>query len=133
MSIFRFIRWIDEGIPIELFGDGSQSRDFTYVDDAARGTVAALKGTGYEIYNIGGGKQPISLNNVIVILEARLGKASTVRRSPVHRADMSATWAEISKASRELGWRPQIGIEEGIRRTVDWHLDNREWINELQL
>ena len=62
MSIFRFIKWIDEGSPLEVFGDGSQSRDFTYVDDIARGTIQASKMLGYEILNLGGGKSPKSLN-----------------------------------------------------------------------
>jgi len=65
MSIFRFIHWIDQGKPIELFGDGTQSRDFTFVDDIARGTIAALQPVGYEIFNLGGGNQPVSLNTII--------------------------------------------------------------------
>ena len=68
MSIIRFIIWIDEGTPIELFGDGSQSRDFTYVDDIARGTIKALKKVGFEVINLGGGNNPISLNYVIVLI-----------------------------------------------------------------
>ena len=59
MCIFRFIKWIVSGIPIELFGDGSQSRDFTFVDDIARGTIAATKSVGYEVFNLGGGNQPM--------------------------------------------------------------------------
>ena len=74
MSIFRFIKWIDEGLPIEIFGDGSQSRDFTYVDDIARGTIAATQDLGYEIINLGGGRHPVSLNTIISKLEELLGK-----------------------------------------------------------
>mgnify|MGYP001502277724 CR=1 FL=1 len=81
MSIFRFIKWIDEETPIELFGDGTQSRDFTYIDDIARGTVAATRSVGYEIINLGGGRNPISLNRLIEILEDLLGN-EIERRHP---------------------------------------------------
>ena len=62
MSMFRFIQWIQNERAIELFGDGEQSRDFTYVDDIARGTIAAQKEVGYEIINLGGGNNPVSIN-----------------------------------------------------------------------
>ena len=65
MSPYRFIKWIAEGETIEMFGDGSQSRDFTYVDDIARGTIAAIENVGYEIINLGGGRNPVSLNTII--------------------------------------------------------------------
>ena len=74
MCVFRFIKWIAEGTPIILFGDGSQSRDFTYVDDIARGTIAALNPLGYEIVNLGGGNIPVSLNKIIEWIEGFLGK-----------------------------------------------------------
>ena len=74
MSIFRFIKWIDEGLSIELFGDGTQSRDFTYVDDIANGTIAATREVGYEIINLGGGQNPVSLNTIIEKLESLIGK-----------------------------------------------------------
>ena len=96
MSIFRFIQWIDQGVPIELFGDGSQSRDFTYVDDIASGTIAALKPVGYEIINLGGGNQPISMNTVIATLEDLLGKKAKINYRDFHKADLKSTWADIS-------------------------------------
>jgi nucleoside-diphosphate-sugar epimerase len=74
MSIFRFIKWICEGKPIEIYGDGTQARDFTYIDDIAHGTLLALKPLGYEIINLGRGDDPVSLNKVIEILEKFLGK-----------------------------------------------------------
>lgn len=133
MSPFRFVRWIAEGEPIELFGDGSQSRDFTYVDDIAAGTVAALRPVGYEIINLGGGRHPVSLNEVIRILEDLLGKKARIEQQPFHEADVKETWAEIEKADRLLGWRPKVSLEEGLRRTVDWYLENRDWVKELNL
>ncbi|HET6420193.1 MAG TPA: GDP-mannose 4,6-dehydratase [Geobacteraceae bacterium] len=133
MSIFRFIKWIDEGTPIELFGDGSQSRDFTYVDDIADGTVKALRNVGYEIINLGGGKNPISMNYVIGKIEEYLGKKAQVDGKPFHKADIMATWADITKAGELLGWKPEIGLDEGLRRTVDWYLENRGWLKDVRL
>jgi UDP-glucuronate 4-epimerase len=122
MSIFRFVKWIDEGKPLELFGDGCQSRDFTFVDDIARGTIKALKPVGYEIINLGGGNNPISLNTVIGMIEKMLGKKAIIQNKEFHIADIKETWANISKAERLLGWKPEVSFEEGIKRSVDWHL-----------
>ena len=119
MSIFRFARWIREGKPLELFGDGSQSRDFTYVEDIARGTIAASKELGYEIINLGGGQNPISLQKIIGTLESLIGKKAIIQNFDFHKADIKETWADISKAEKLLGWKPQISIEEGLKRTVD--------------
>ena len=128
MSIFRFIRWIDEGTPIELFGDGTQSRDFTYVDDIARGTIAAARPVGYEVINLGGGNNPISMNYVIESVARQLDKEPIIDQKPFHKADMMETWADIGKAERLLGWKPMVGLDEGLQRTVDWYLANRSWL-----
>lgn len=133
MCIFRFIKWIDEGKPIELFGDGSQSRDFTYIDDIARGTIAAEKEVGYEIINLGGGQNPISLNEIIKQIEGHLGKTATYEKKPFHKADMMETYADISKAERLLGWTPRVGVEEGVEKSVKWYLDNRDWVKDVKL
>jgi nucleoside-diphosphate-sugar epimerase len=119
MSIFRFIKWIDEGQPIELFGDGSQSRDFTYVDDIAAGTILAVKPVGYEILNLGGGRNPISLLTVIEFIEQALGKKATISNQPFHIADIRETWADISKAARLLGWAPRVSPRDGFQKTVN--------------
>jgi nucleoside-diphosphate-sugar epimerase len=120
MSIYRFIKWIDEGKEIELFGDGLQSRDFTYVTDIARGTILAAKNVGYEIINLGGGKNPIDLLTVIKEIEMNLNKKAKIRNEVFHKADIKETWADIEKASRLLNWKPQIGLKDGIRSTVNW-------------
>ncbi|WP_457644243.1 SDR family NAD(P)-dependent oxidoreductase [Persephonella sp.] len=133
MSIFRFIKWIDEGKPIKLFGDGSQARDFTYVDDIARGTVLAMKNLGYEIINLGGGKNPISLKSIIQKIEDLLGKKAVIEYRPFHKADMKETWADIEKAEKILGWHPEISIDEGLKRTVQWYIENREWLKDIKL
>ena len=131
MSYFRFIKCIDEGTPIELFGDGSQSRDFTYVDDIARGTIAAIKKVGCEIINLGGGNKPVSLNAIISWIEGHLGKKARIDRKPLYKADMKSTWADISKAECLLDWKPEISVEEGLRLTVDWHRNNRSLLQGL--
>jgi nucleoside-diphosphate-sugar epimerase len=133
MSIYRFIKWIDEGTPIELFGDGSQSRDFTYVDDIARGTIAALKNVGYEIINLGGGNNPVSMNFIIENIEKLLGKKSLINEKPFHKADIVSTWADISKAERLLGWKPEISTLTGLEKTVEWYLQNKEFVSALEL
>ena len=132
MSIFRFIRQIAEGESLTVFGDGSQSRDFTYVDDIARGTIAAVRPLGYEVINLGG-NAPIRLDAVIEMAVGMLGRAPQIVYRPVHPADVAATWADISKAERLLGWTPHIGTEEGLRRCVQWYRDNRELACSLQL
>jgi len=133
MSPFRFIKWIDEGTPIELFGDGSQARDFTFVDDIADGTVRALKEVGYEIINLGGGKNPITITAMIGMMEERLGKKAVIEQKPFHKADMMETWADITKAGRILAWEPNVSFDEGIRRTVQWHIENREWLRGVSV
>ena len=133
MSPFRFIKWISEGHPIRLYGDGSQSRDFTYIDDIARGTVAALKPLGYEIINLGGGNNPVKITRVISWLEEMLGKKALIDRRPRHPADLPDTWADISKAGLLLDWSPEVGVRDGFARTVKWYreLDNASHVNWL--
>ena len=133
MSIFRFIKWIDDGVPIEMFGDGSQSRDFTYVDDIARGTIAAIQEVGYEIINLGGGRNPVSLNTIISKIEELLGKKAKINNKPFHVADLMETWADIDKAKSLLGWEPKVSLDEGLEKSVSWYMLNRDWLKEIQL
>ena len=133
MAPLRFIKWIDDGTPVTLYGDGQQARDFTYLDDIARGTVLAARPLGYEIINLGGGRNPISLQTMIAFIEKSLGRQAVIAARPVHAADMKETWADITKADRLLGWAPRISPEEGFQRTVAWHQANRPWLNDLRL
>ena len=132
MSIFRFVRWIREGKPLQLFGDGTQSRDFTYVDDIARGTILAAKEVGYEIFNLGGGQNPISLQTIIHNLETSIGKKAIIQNFEFHIADIKETYADISKAERILGWKPLISIEEGLKKTVE-SFNKYEVLNQVTL
>jgi UDP-glucuronate 4-epimerase len=133
MSIFRFIKWIGEGKPIEIFGDGTQKRDFTYIDDVALGTLKAMEAqTGYEIINIGN-NSPHELNNLIGLIEKELGKKAARETRPFHKADMKETWAEIARANRILNWRPSTSLGEGVEKTIKWHLANHDWLANIKL
>jgi UDP-glucuronate 4-epimerase len=132
MAPFRFIKWIDEGTPITLYGDGTQARDFTYVDDIARGTVLAVKCVGCETINLGGGRNPISILTGISLIEKALGKKAKIAGQPPSAADMKETWADIAKAKRLLDWTPQVSPTEGFARSVAWHTVNREWVKAIK-
>jgi UDP-glucuronate 4-epimerase len=125
MSVFRFVKWIDEGKELELYGDGLQARDFTYVDDIARGTIAAARPLGYEIINLGGGNNPVDLRTLIGMIENNLGKQARIANREFHKADIKSTWADISKAKALLGWAPQVSLEDGVRAACDWHMAHR--------
>lgn len=133
MAPFRFIRWIDEGTAIEMFGDGSQARDFTYVDDIARGTILAAQPLGYEVINLGGGQRPTSLMQLISAMEERLGRKAVIDHKPFNKADMMETWADISKAKKLLGWEPEISLEDGLDQTIAWYRENRDLARSLDI
>jgi UDP-glucuronate 4-epimerase len=132
MSIFRFIKWIMDDSPLEIFGDGSQSRDFTYVEDIARGTIAALKPLGYEVINLGN-NNPDKLSTAIELIEEYTGKKAEKVYKEFHKADIFATWADISKAKRLLNWEPKVGLEQGLKRSVEWARENWEWVKDIIL
>lgn len=129
--MFRFVKWIQEEEPVLLNGDGSQSRGFTYVDDIAQGTIAALKPIGYEIINLGG-HELMTVNAMIKILEKYLGKKAQIVQQPRHPADLMASQADIKKAQDLLGWEPGVSLEAGIKRVVDWYLQERSWAKDIQ-
>ncbi|NBC17392.1 MAG: NAD-dependent epimerase/dehydratase family protein [Bacteroidetes bacterium] len=131
MSLFRFVQWISEGRPVTIFGDGKQSRDFTYVDDIARGTIAGTKPLGYEIINLGS-DTPIVLMDTVRTVEAATGNEAHLDFQPRHKSDVMATWADIGKAERLLGWRPQVDFETGVARLVDWYKANRDWAKDIR-
>ena len=131
MSMFRFVQSIAEGKPLQLFGDGEQTRGFTYIDDIARGTILALKRVGYEIINLGG-HESISMNKLIAMLEEAIGKKAIIEQFPAEKADMLANWADVSKAGELLSWEPQVGLKEGIDRMVAWYIAERSWASQIQ-
>lgn len=132
MSVFRFIYRILKDEPVEIFGDGSQKRDFTYVDDIAEGTIRALKSVGYEIINLGN-STPHSLSEMLGIVEDLLGKKAKVVRKEFHRADLRATWADVGKAEKLLGWKPRTSLREGLEKTVEWFRENWRWVQRIRI
>jgi UDP-glucuronate 4-epimerase len=131
MVMFRFTKWIDEGLPVQLNGDGEQSRGFTYVDDIARGTILGLMPVGYEVINLGG-HESIKINQLIRILEEMTGKKAQVEYLPFHPADMLANWANVEKAKKLLGWEPRISLQEGIANLVSWYHAEKDWVSQVK-
>ena len=132
MSMFRFIRHIDQGEPIILFGDGTQERDFTYVDDIARGTQLAEKKVGYDIFNLGG-DNVVVLNDLIALIGKLLGKEVIIDYRPAHRADVKRTSANIDHARKVLKWSPKTSIEKGVEKTIQWYKENRALALKIDL
>lgn len=130
MVMFRFTRWIAEGDPVTITGDGEQMRGFTYVDDIADGVVKGLKPLGYEIINLGG-HETITINELLHRIENLVGRKADVRYIPRHPADVDANWADVTKARRLLGWEPVVTLDAGIAQMVNWYLDQRSWAREL--
>jgi nucleoside-diphosphate-sugar epimerase len=132
MSIFRFISWIDQGKTVTIYGDGNQSRDFTYVDDIARGTIMALKPLGFRIINLGG-DEPHKLIDALKTIEKKLGKQAKIIYKPFHPADMLATHANIQRAKKVLKWHPEVKLKNGLEATVDWYRKNKSWAASIKL
>lgn len=173
MAPFRFVHWIATGHPIRLNGDGNQTRDFTYVDDIARGTILAARGKAepgnlkperesaqrreaakiagglqvsglssqvspsyapaYEVINLGGGNRPITINKMIGILEALLGKRAIIDYQPASPLDMTDTRADIWEAGHVLGWKPEVSPEDGFEMTANWYTVNSSWISGVSI
>jgi len=130
LSIFRFVQWISEGLPVRVNGDGEQSRGFTYIDDIARGVITALKPVDFEIINLGG-HEVITINNLIRLIEDVVGKKAIVEYGPPDPADMRSNWADVTKAGELLGWEPQFDMRSGIEKLVEWYNAEREWASKI--
>lgn len=127
MAYYRFVSDVFQGLASPVYGDGSQQRDFTYIDDITAGVIAALDrppegDRPHRIYNLGNDR-PNTLNRMIELIEAECGRTLTRNVLPVQPADVPATWADITASKRELGFQPQVPLEEGIRRFVGWYRD----------
>lgn len=131
MVMFRFCKWIAEAQPVVVNGDGEQTRGFSYLDDIARGTIAALQPVGYEVINLGG-HEVISINEMIRILEAKIGKKAMITHAPFHPADVRENSADVTRAKEILGWEPQVSLDEGITNLVDWYMQEREWASQIE-
>ncbi|HEU5180589.1 MAG TPA: GDP-mannose 4,6-dehydratase [Candidatus Polarisedimenticolia bacterium] len=121
MAIHKFTRLIDQGEPVPLFGDGSSSRDYTYVEDIVSGIVAALEHSrGFQVFNLGR-SEVVSLRALIGHLEAALGKTAKIVTQRDQPGDVQVTCADLEHSRSVLGYAPQVGIQEGIRRFVEWY------------
>jgi UDP-glucuronate 4-epimerase len=120
MAIHQFVRLIDAGQPVPLFGDGTARRDFTYIDDIVQGVMAALdRPFPFEVFNLGE-SETIELKDLIGVIEQCVGKKARVQALPPQAGDMPVTYADITKAKRLLNYRPTTPVKEGVRRFVDW-------------
>jgi len=130
LALFRFVQWVIEGRPVRINGDGNQSRGFTYIDDIARGIIAALKPLGYEVINLGG-HEVITINDLVTLIEDLTGKKAIVQHGPPNPADMFTNWADVSKARDLLGWQPEYDMRAGTQKLIEWYLQERAWARDV--
>ena len=120
MAFHKFIKAILRGEEITIYGDGNQTRDFTYVDDAVDSTILAMeKSYAGEILNIGGGNY-ISVNGAVELLEEIVEKKARIRYIEKKKGEMEATWADIGKARKMLGYNPRFNLREGLVNEIEW-------------
>jgi UDP-glucuronate 4-epimerase len=141
LAIRKFTALIEAGKPLPIFGDGSTARDYTYVDDVVAGILASLDhrlklpsgSAPFEVFNLGN-SHPVKLSELIELLENVTGRKAICEWQPPQPADPSVTWADTSKATRVLGYRPATSLEEGLTRFVRWYRDVapawRDWGRE---
>jgi UDP-glucuronate 4-epimerase len=133
MAIHKFTQLIDEGREIEMYGDGSSQRDYTYIDDIVDGIVNAIGiKEGYEIINLGN-SDVVELRYLIRIIEKNLGKKAKIKGLPDQPGDVPITYADISKARSLIRYNPQVKIEEGIKRFVEWYRTERTVFQESDI
>lgn len=127
LAIFKFTALLERGKPIPIFGDGSTGRDYTYVDDIVAGVLAALNinletasSAPFDIFNLGN-SQPVTLSQLVKLLETVTCREAIREFKPLQPGDVPLTWADISKASRLLGYRPLVSLDEGLKRFVSWY------------
>lgn len=120
MAIHQFARCIVTQKPLPFFGDGESRRDYTYVDDIVSGVVASLdRARGYKIYNLGG-SATTSLKELVQAIENALGQKAILNRLPDQPGDVPITFADVSRAERELGYRCTTPVAEGLKKFVAW-------------
>ncbi len=121
MAIHKFTRLIDSGLPVPMFGDGTTERDYTYIDDCIDGVIKAIDTPfKYEIFNFGE-HHTTSLRDLIALIGKHVGKEPVIDPQPLQPGDVTITYANIDHAKEKLGYAPEIGMDEGIRRFVEWY------------
>ena len=123
LAIGKFLRLVADDQPIPMFGDGTTSRDYTFIDDILAGVRAAMDkatpDTGYRIYNLGG-SSPVELREMIDTIGRVVGKTPRIERQPMQPGDVTRTWADLTRSKAELGYDPQTPLEAGIEKQWDW-------------
>jgi UDP-glucose 4-epimerase len=120
MAFSRFIKGFLDGTPLAIYGDGEQTRDFTFIDDAVEGTLlAALQKDDGEAFNLGGGSR-VTVNQVLSMVETIVGRPTAIGRKPVELGDARNTCADTTKAQKYLGYSPRTNLETGLREQVSW-------------
>jgi UDP-glucuronate 4-epimerase len=121
LAIHKFTRLIDQGKPVPMFGDGSTSRDYTYIADIVAGIMAAFdRCDRYRTYNLGG-NDPVTLKDLISGIEQAVGKKAIIERQPAQPGDVERTYADLTRSRAELGYQPQTSLAEGLRRFAEWY------------
>jgi UDP-glucuronate 4-epimerase len=120
MAIHKFARLLAAGEPIQQFGDGSSARDYTYIRDIVAGIRRSLECcTGYHIWNLGGSRT-ITLAELVAKIAQGLDVKPRIEELPLQPGDVDRTWADVSRAQRELGWTPELDIDQGLELFLSW-------------
>jgi UDP-glucuronate 4-epimerase len=123
MAIYKFTKLINDDKEIQVYGDGTSKRDYTFVSDVIKGIISSLeKDIEFDIINLGD-SNPVKLNYIISLIEKNLGKKAKIKFADKQVGDMELTFADISKARKLLEYNPSIKIEEGIKKFVNWFLE----------
>ncbi|MGH2563167.1 MAG: GDP-mannose 4,6-dehydratase, partial [Ginsengibacter sp.] len=131
LAIHKFTRLIDEGNPIPFYGDGTTSRDYTYIKDIVNGIACAAKHLeGYRTYNLGE-SHVIKLKTLVETIENVTGKKAILNHLPTQPGDVNATYADISKAKKEIGYDPKYDFETGIKNFVNWYYKNKSILYQV--
>lgn len=132
LAITKFSNLIEQGQPLPIYGDGSTTRDYTYIDDIIDGVMASTDWlqrqpeSTYSVFNLGGHKQT-RLEDLVSALERAWNKSAKIDRHPMQPGDVNHTYADVSKAKRAFGYEPKVSIEEGLKRFVDWAKTHKEY------
>jgi UDP-glucuronate 4-epimerase len=128
LAIHKFTRLIDNGQPIPFYGDGSTSRDYTFIEDIVNGISCALNNLdGYRVYNLGE-SNVITLKQLVSTIEDALGKKAVLNQLAMQQGDVSRTYADISKAKSEIGYDPKYDFNTGVKRFVEWYNSNKAFL-----
>jgi UDP-glucuronate 4-epimerase len=127
MAVYKFTDKISDDKEIEMYGDGSSKRDYTYITDIVSGIIASLDAdVGYEIINLGN-HETVELSRLISTIEKHLNKKAIIKQKPMPPEDVDITFADISKAQKLIGYEPKTSIDEGIKKFIEWYKENHQF------